>query len=242
MGRKGAPKHLKRFPAPKYWPIHRKEAKWTIRASPGTHPLKNCIPLLIFIRDLLKLGQTAKEGKTIILEGNVKVDGKIIKDYKFPVGLMDVVEIPVINKIYRILPFRRKGLLPLPITEKEKNFKLCKILNKILLKKGKIQLNLHDGRNIITPNLELSYKTKDVLKISIPDQEILEHYPLEEKMSTLVTAGKYMGAYGTLKKVERRFGPHASIVTLEHKGDTFQTALEYAFIIGETNPSISLFE
>lgn len=238
LGKKGGPKHLKRYAAPKYWPIHRKEKKFTVRAFPGPHQLEYCIPLLVLIRDVLQLGQTAKEGKTIIYEGNIKVDGKIRKNYKFPVGLMDVVEIPSINKIYRIIPFKRKGLSPFQIIEDEKNFKLCKIINKTLLKDGRTQLNLHDGRNIIIPSLDVPYKTRDVLKISIPDQKILEHYPIIEETPTLVTAGRHMGEYGTLKKIERQ----TDIVTLEHEGNTFQTALKYAFIIGKTKPSISLFE
>ncbi|MFX0133840.1 MAG: 30S ribosomal protein S4e [Candidatus Hodarchaeota archaeon] len=231
MGKKGGSKHLKRFPAPKYWPIHRKTAIYTVKASPGPHSLENCIPLLILVREVFNLGETAKECKTIISEGNIKVDGKIRKNYKFPIGLMDVVEIPLINKIYRILPVRKKGLIPFPITKEEKDFKLCEIKNKNLINNGQIQLNLHDGRNIIASNSDAKYKTRDVLKISIPEQEILEHLPMKEGVSILVTAGKHIGAYGILKRIEQRFGPHASIVALEHEGETFQTALEYAFVI-----------
>jgi small subunit ribosomal protein S4e len=128
------------------------------------------------------------------------------------------------------------------IVEEEKNFKLCKIINKTLLKKGKIQLNLHDGRNIVLDKSDVNYKTMDVLKISIPEQEILEHYPFKEEMYTLVTAGHHIGKHGLLKKIEHRFGPHASVVTLEHEGSDFQTALEYTFIVGEKTPAISLFE
>lgn len=239
MGNKGGKKHLKRYPAPKYLPIHRKTSIWTVKSAPGPHPLKDSIPLVILVREVLNLGDTAKECKIIISEGNIKVDGKIRKNYKFPVGLMDVVEIPSINKIYRILPVKIKGLIPHPITEEEKTFKLCEIQNKIPIKDGKFQLNLHDGRNIITAN-SANYKTRDVLKISVPEQEILEHLPMKEEMSILVTAGKHMGANGILKKIDHRFGPHASIVTLEHEGETFQTALEYAFVIGEKTPAISI--
>ncbi|MHA1377737.1 MAG: 30S ribosomal protein S4e [Candidatus Helarchaeota archaeon] len=242
MGKKGQSKHLKRYPAPKYWPIHRKINKYTVRASPGPHPMKQCIPLILIMRELFNFVETAKEGKIVIKEGNIKIDGKVRKNPRFPVGLMDVIEFPKINKVYRILPIRIKGLLPHPITEEEKNFKLCKITNKTLLKKGKIQLNLHDGRNLIIDDSGTNYKTKDVLKISLPDQELLEHYPFKEDMSALVIAGRHVGAHGILKKIEHRFGPHASVVTIEHEGITFQTALEYAFIIGEKSPVISLFE
>ena len=54
---------------------------------------------------------------------------------------------------------------------------------------------------------------------------------MKEGVSILVTAGKHIGAHGILKNIEHRFGPHASIVTLEYEDETFQTALEYAFVI-----------
>lgn len=240
MGKKGGSRHLKRYPAPKYWPIHRKTTTWTVKSDPGPYAMQNCIPLLILTREVFNLGETAKECKTLISEGNIKIDGKTRKNYKFPIGLMDVVEIPKTNQIYRILPAKIKGLIAHPITEEEKGFKLCEIKNKSLLKNGKIQLNLHDGRNINVTNSDSNYKTRDVIKISIPEQEILEHLPMKEGMSILVTAGKHIGAHGILKKIEHRFGPHASIVTLEHEDETFQTALEYAFVIGEKIPAIAL--
>ena len=94
MGRKGAQKHLKRLPAPKTFPISRKQEKFTIRSSPGPHRLSTSIPLLIVIRDILKHASNGREAKHLIAEGNCRIDGRIIKDYRFPVGLMDVLTIP----------------------------------------------------------------------------------------------------------------------------------------------------
>ena len=76
------------------------------------------------------------------------VDGVVRTDPRFPVGLMDIVEIPDMEKIYRILPKWKKGLVPQEVSKKESSFKLCRIENKTTIKNGNIQLNLHDGRNI----------------------------------------------------------------------------------------------
>ena len=60
----------------------------------------------------------------------------------------------------------------MPVNEKESSLKLCKIKGKNLMK-GKINLNLHDGRNIITDNKEI--KVGDSVLIELPAQKINQH-------------------------------------------------------------------
>lgn len=126
----GSRKHLKRYRAPKSWPIHPKENKWTIKTNPGPHPLESSMPLLIIIRDILQLADTAREAKIIINKGEILIDGRKRKDYKFPVGFMDVIEIPKTGKVYRVLPDEKGQLILHPIEEENKAFKLCRIVDK----------------------------------------------------------------------------------------------------------------
>ena len=246
MTRKGETKQLKRFSTPKFWSLPRKVSKFAINPSSGPHSAAHCIPLLIILRDILKVSETAREAKYIIKTGTVKIDGKIQKDHRFPVGLMDVIEIPKINLFYRMLPAPRRGLILHPIESTEAGFKLCRIENKTVIKGGHVQLNLHDGRNILiqvkdpaNPEEDI-YSTKDVLKIAIPSQEILEHIKFEENSLSLVIDGRNLGLIGNITKIDRRFGPHASSVTLERDGKSYQTALEYAFPVGSQESIISL--
>lgn len=246
MTRKGETKQLKRFSAPKAWSIPRKGSKFAVNPSSGPHSWWHCIPLLVILRDILKVSETAREAKHIITTGNVKIDGKIQKDHRFPVGVMDVIEIPKVNLFYRMLPAPRRGLILHPIESAEAGFKLCRIENKTIVKGGNIQLNLHDGRNILikvkdpTNTEEDIYGTKDVLKIAIPSQEILEHIKFEDNVLSLVIDGRNLGLTGNITKIDKRFGPHASIVTLERDGKSFQTELDYAFPIGTQQSIISL--
>lgn len=246
MTRTGERKHLKRTSAPNYWHLHRKQAKFTIKPASGPHPRQNCIPLLIAIRDILQLADNAREAKRILHEGNIVIDGVIRKNLNYPIGLMDVLTIPKMEQSYRVIPAPRKGLILHPIEGEEIDFKLCRIENKTVVKDGHIQLNLHDGRNFLVrlnnPTIadEDIYKTKDVLKISIPTQEKLDHIKFEENNYSMVIAGRNFGLTGIIKKIEKRFGPHASTVSLERDGKTFQTELEYAFPIGTDTPTISL--
>lgn len=245
MGKKGGSKQLKRMPAPKIWPIPRKGYKWIVMTRPGPHSIEKSFPLLIIIRDILKLANNRREAKLILSEGNVKIDGKIRREDDYPVGFMDVIEISGINKTYRLLPIQNKGMTLHPITGEEKEFKLCKIINKTTVKKGNLQLNLHDGRNIIVKiadhnhPVEDVYSTSDLLKIKIPSSEILEHLKFREDVLALVTGGKNIGRLGKIVKIKREANISPTI-TLQDVEEQFETVVDYVFPIGRGEPWISI--
>jgi len=250
VGKKGGKRHLKRKPAPEFWPIHRKEAIWTVKPNAGPHPISRCIPLTLVLRDALGVAKTRSEVKTIIHEEKIMVDGKVQREELFPTGLMDVVSIPDVKKWYRVLPYE-KGLLFHSISKDEATFKLCRIENKTVLSRGNVQLNLHDGRNVLVkvkdPNKpeEDVFHILDTLKISLPNQEILGHMKLAEGAPALIVGGKNAGRHGKIVAIEQRPGQKRknSLVTVEDKrGNRFQTTVDYVFMIGDKQPHISLPE
>ena len=87
-------KHLKRLAAPRTVKLHRKEKTWTVKPSPGPHPLDKSVPLCLIVRDYLGLCDTYKEAKRIIANGDILVDSIKRKNHKFPCGLMDTISIP----------------------------------------------------------------------------------------------------------------------------------------------------
>ncbi|MCZ7398479.1 MAG: S4 domain-containing protein [Candidatus Methanoperedens sp.] len=96
-------RHQKRVAAPTSWPITRKTHHWVVGANAGSHSKGTGIPLLVVVRDMLKIANTSKEAKTIINEGNILVDGVERTNYKHMVGLFDIVSIPTTNEYYRVL-------------------------------------------------------------------------------------------------------------------------------------------
>ena len=248
MGRMGGRRHLKREVTPAFWPIHRKKFVWALKPSPGPHPIERCIPLGIIVRDLLGFAKTMREAKKIIAQGKILVDGRVRRDEHFPVGLMDVVSIPEIDVNYRVLPYE-KGLILHEISGEEAKYKICRIENKTTVNGGHIQLNLHDGRNILIRSEDPSnpagniYRTFDTLKISLPDQEILEHLRLEIGMMAIFVDGENIGKYGIIREIDERSSikRRRNLVTIEDsKGETYQTILDYVFVIGDKTPRISL--
>jgi len=250
LGKKGEKKQLKRKPAPKFWPIHRKEAIWTVKPKPGPHLLSRCIPLALVVSGILKFARTRKESKKIISQGKIKVNGKVQREELFPTGLMDVISIPDSEKTYRVLP-SEKGLILHPIGMDEAEFKLCRIEDKTVVMGGHVQLNLHDGRSMLIrvndpkkPEEDV-YQTLDTLKLSIPEQEFVAYMKLTVGAPAIIIGGKNVGKYGKITAIEEKPTQKRRdlLVTIEDKnGNRFQTTLNFIFVIGETEPSISLPE
>jgi len=249
LAKKGPKRHLKRLAAPDFWPIPRKEYKWAPRPSPGPRCIGASLPLLLIIRDILGYAKTAREARRILGEGKVRVDGVVVRNYKFPVGIMNVIEIPDIGEAYRVLPLKGGYIDLFRIPVEEAKYKLCRIEDKTTVKGGHIQLNLHDGRNILirvkdpTKPEEDIYKTMSTLKITIPEQEILEYVPMKEGVLGLVVLGKNMGRIGKIKEIRWGISKKYTVIVLENeKGDIFQAPLNYVFPVGFDKPLISLPE
>ncbi len=232
-------KHMKRLNAPRALRVHRKEKKWTVKPSPGGHLIEKAIPLSLVIRDVLNLADTLRETKRIISNGEIIVDGSIKKDYKYPVGLMDVISIPKLKKDYRVL-FDRKGKLALTeISSSDAKWKLCKIENKKVLKKNKRQINLHDGRNKIVEKDE--YNTGDVLKIDLKNKKILDRYEFKKGTVSMITGGSHIGEIANIEKTDIISSSKSNISIMKGEND-FTTLQEYVFPIGKNKPTINLPE
>lgn len=239
MGKKGKTARLKRKPAPKFWPIHRKELPWIVKPSSGPHSLQNCLTLTLVLRDMLEVADTRKEGKFILSEGKVQVNGVVRKKDDFPVGLMDVISMPDANQYYRVLP-SHKGLALSPISKEEAAYKLVRVEDKSTIKGG-IQIGLHDGTNmtvkVADPKnpTEVTFETFDILKINIADKQVAETLKTKEGNTAVITGGKNIGVQGKIveiEKTEAKKRRHALVVVEDAQGARYQTILEYVFSIG----------
>ena len=84
-------------------------------------------------------------------------------------------------------------------------------------------------------------KPRDVLKLSLPKGEVMEHLPFEKNSIALVTGGKNVGMVGNIIDIKLIEGPQPNMVTLQASdGTTFQAPEDYVFIVGKDKPLISL--
>lgn len=226
--------HISRLAAPNSWNVPKKTTKYITRPLPGAHPLKMGMPLNLVLRDNLHLASKAKEVKTILHKGDVLIDGKIRKEPKFIVGLMDVITIPKAKKSYRILLSKKGKLTPIEIDENEAKLKLAKITNKINVKGKKLQLNLSDGRNILVDKDD--FKTGSSVVIQLPENKVKESIPLEKGSSILLTGGKHIGSIGVIDAIE------GDKVVYKDGDNNYTTLKKYALVVGKGKPMIKMVE
>jgi small subunit ribosomal protein S4e len=187
--------HLKRQSAPRSWPIERKGTTYIVKSN---FNVKEGIPVLVVLRDILKLAENRTEVKRIIHSKQILVNEKNVKDEKNTILLFDTVNIIPIKKCYR-MELSDKGKFYLKeIKENEAGKKISKITNKKTLNGKKIQLNLSDGRNFLS---DIKCNINDSVVINLKGNKIEKCLPLKEKAKIIIFAGKHIGSEGEVQKL-----------------------------------------
>jgi len=201
------------------------------------------------LRDVLAVAETRKEGVIILSQGKVLVNSKVRKQDDFPVGLMDVISLPEMEKYYRVMP-SHKGLVLAPISKEESNTTLVRVEDKHTVSNG-VQISLHDGSNMLIKvadskkPVEVNYETFDILKVTYPEKTVSQTLKVKEGSIAVITGGKNIGKQGKIveiEKTEAKKRRQALIVIEDANGKRYQTIMEFIFTIGETAPIITTLE
>lgn len=222
---------------PRSWPIRRKVHTWVAKSSPGPHAAEDSLPLLTVIRDMLKLADNAREAKRMLYEGKVLVDGKVKKDYKLPIGIFDIISVPLLNQQYRVLKDTR-GMFYLSPIEQGDARKLVKITNKTILKGNKLQLNLSDGSNKLADG---EFKASDSLILSVPEKKIEDRIEFKAGNTAIVIGGKHTGQIGKIKDIIVMKSSQPNRIVIAGDGEKeFETIIDYVYMVGRDEPMIKL--
>jgi len=220
-----ASSHLKRIVAPKTWPILRKTTKFVTRPKPNGQSLERTLPVVVIMRELLAMVQTAQQAKTILRTVPVTVNGKRIYDTDSAVGFMDLL---VINgNAFRVMITTGNTLSVIPAKDQ---IILQKIVGKTSVAKGKTQINCSSGRTLIVTKDE--YKTGD--SIALTQNKITAHYPLGKGACVLLTGGSHIGKVGHVDEID------GQMITITAEGQSFTTAKRHAYVVGTQKPAIAL--
>ncbi len=183
--------HIKRQAVEKSWPVTRKGTKFLVRAS---HNRKKGVPVLIILRDMMKIAKNRKEVKKILQEGKVLVNNKKIKDDKFSVSPFDLIKIG--DKNYE-LRFSETGKFDLKETSRKEN--IYKIIGRKILKNKKIQLNLFFGKNIL---IDKNTKANIGNSLVLGGNKIKKILPIEKNRNIFVFEGKHRGKEGKIENID----------------------------------------
>jgi len=230
--------HLKRLVAPRSWPIERKKTKWIAKPLAGPHTLEESMPLAVILKEILKFVRTTKEVKKILKEGQILVNNVVRKEVNFPIGFLDTLSVPTLNEYFRVLYDHKGRLTFLPIPKTESTIKPEKVIGKKIIKKGKIQINLNDGRNLLLDKCD--YKVGDTILVDLTTKKVKDHYKLEAGNLVYLTAGNKKGSVGKLKEVIVRGLSEEPMVKYNLGGKDHLTLKKYAFVIGKDKTCIKL--
>jgi small subunit ribosomal protein S4e len=231
--------HIKTLASSKALKIPKKEKVWTVKAAPGPHEADWAIPVSVLLRDYLKLAENRKEVRKILQTKALLLDGKVVTEEKLGVGLLDIVTIPSIDKYYMIMVDNNARLYPQEIDKKKVDSKLCKIVNKTMLKGGKLQLNLYDGKNIVVSAKDAKkYVVGGTLELSLPDLKITGFMERAVGKAALVAKGRHASNVGTITEITKSALNLQSMTTVDVGGEKLMTNTEYIFIVGDKDSKI----
>tara|TARA_B100000123_G_C25590644_1_gene366900 strand:- start:2 stop:586 length:585 start_codon:yes stop_codon:yes gene_type:complete len=186
------------------------------------------MPVNLIVRDVLGRAQSAREVRFIVHNELIKVDGRVCKDTRRGVGLMDVLSLG--DEHFRCMLDANGRLRYVKISAEEASWKLVRVEGKTTLKGGKTQLNFHDGRNMLVDDPK-EFNTGDSIKLSLPDQEVLDHIKFEDGVRCYLIGGTHVGETASMKEriVKRSSMPN------EVAFDEFGTTEVNVFAVGDAS-------
>ena len=224
--------HQKRLSVPDSWPVERKTAPFTVKASGGPHG-EDGVPLVVLLRDVLGYVDTTKEAKYAITHGGVLVNGHSVSDVGRPIGMFDLLAFPDREEYYRVFPDEGGRLGLTPIEADAADSKLGKIADKTVVDGGRVQLNLHDGANLVVD--ETAYAAGDSVVVDNETDEVVAHFEYEEGALVTAVDGAHAGDIGTVESIQVTASSAPNSVVVErHDGEgTFETIEDYIVVIDE---------
>jgi small subunit ribosomal protein S4e len=235
---RGVKKHLKRVYAPSHWMLDKLTGVWAPRPSTGPHKLRECMPLIILLRNRLKYALTYNEVKMIVKQRLIKVDGKVRTDMTYPAGLMDVISIDQTREHFRLLWDTKGRFAVHKIGAEEAEYKLCRVKKLATGKQGLPYVVTHDGRTIRLPDPDV--KPNDTIKVNIATGGIDGHLKFDMGKMVTVIGGNNIGRVGVMTHREKHQGSFDIIHVKDKQGITFATRMSNVMVIGQEKPWISL--
>lgn len=218
---------------------------WAPRPSTGPHKLRECIPMLIVLRNRLKYGLTRRECMMIVKDRKIKVDHKVRTDVNYPAGFMDVITIDKTEEYFRLL-YDVKGRFVLHrVTKDNAKFKLCRVKRFAKGKPSAIGRNplqhkqagavpyivTHDGRTIRYPDPHI--RVNDTIKLNLETGKIEAFTKFAVGNVAMITSGHNLGRVGVITHRDKHPGSFDIIHLQDRRGQSFATRIANVFIIGE---------
>jgi small subunit ribosomal protein S4e len=225
MARKGNSRHMNRFAASKYMRIDRKVSTYVTKQNPGRHTLENSIALVTLLKEKMGVAADSREAGILIKNGNVLINGKQVRDKRYPVGFGDMITLKPTGASYRI-DVAKKGAIR--VDDKPTTDRYVKVIGKYLGKKNKVMLRLYDGSVLEGKN---EVKVND--SVAVKDNAVKSIVKFSSGARCYVIKGTHASESGTIKGINTGTATRASTVEVDSGKGTFLTLVDNVMVIGE---------
>ncbi len=225
MAGHGNKRHMKRIAAKPYPRISKKAAKYLAKPGAGRHSIERSVAILVVLRDKLGLVSNKTEAKKVLALGKVQVNGKVVKDEKYPLGFGDILKVTDSGDSYRI------GIAKDADIRIEKNEggdeRTLKVVGKYLAKGNKVMVRLYDGSSL-QGNGDVRVNDSVILSGS----KIKQVLKLKQGVKCLVVEGTHASETGTVKGIEAGGATSVATVEIEGENGTFKTPVKNVMVVG----------
>jgi len=233
---RGPKLHLKRLFAPKDWMLSKLTGVFAPRPRAGPHKLRECLPLLVVLRNRLKYSLTGPETQMVLRSRLVNVDNRPRTDPKYPAGFMDVISMPKTGEAFRVMYDVKGRFTLIKVKEAEATTKLCRVQN-VWTTTGRVPvITTHDGRRIRYPDPKLAIG--DSFVYDMKTNKIGEIFKFRAGNVCMLTGGANRGRIGEVVRIERHPGAFDIVRLKDANGHEFATRARNAFVLGNSTESI----
>ena len=169
--------------------------------------------------------------------GRVKVDGRERHTPRFPVGLFNVISVPLEGADFRLVP-TPKGLSLARVGAGEATRKLCSASTKTKVKGGHIQYGLHHGSSVLNDRINLS--PGDAVLIEVPSQKVIGQVKLAKGSLGLVLTGDRAGQLGKIAEVKSGTISREKMVRISLPSGDAEIPSRLVFPVGAEAPMITV--
>ncbi len=228
MAGRGNSRHMKGLASTRYMAVGKKTTRYVTKPKCGRHSLLSSISLLQFVR---KVGivQSRRDARKLVTAELIVVNGRAVRDLKYPVGLNDVIQIKGSGDAYRIGINARGQADVSRVDPGSADERLCKVVHKYIGRKGAVMVGLHDGSSVAAQK-EVAVNDSVVIDSKNRIKKVMK---LAEGSRCMVIAGVHVGTSGSIKGIKPGNAKASPSVTVSGEvGEPFETLLKNIMVVG----------
>jgi small subunit ribosomal protein S4e len=226
MAAKGNTRHIRRLASSRYMKIGRKRSKYVAKPMAGRHNGMANIALVTVLKEKI-MQSTTRDVRYLLNKGSVEINGKAVREEKYPVGFGDLIHLKQSKETYKVVS-GKNGTFDLEKAE-ESAGQLFKVVGKHSIRGGKLAVRIQDGR--IFGCRESKINVND--SVLLGKKGIEKIIPMEKGRECYVMNGTHSSEKGKIMEIAKGTALRDATVKINGNNGEFETLLRNVMVIGE---------